>query len=94
MPPGTRGRLKQDPIMSELCVVEAEGEHERYRWKREGLRYAIRAGTGTRVLFRVWRERTALILCTELLCAYNDGYFVRSKSTPQTEPDRAPKEET
>lgn len=62
-----------------MRVVEAEGEHERYRWKREGMRYVIRAGTGTRVLFRVWRERSAIILCTELLCAYNDGYFVRSK---------------
>jgi hypothetical protein len=60
-------------------IVEAEGEHERYRWKREGLRWAVRAGTGTRVLFRTWRERTAMIMCTELLCAYNDGYFVRSK---------------
>jgi hypothetical protein len=67
-------------------VVEAEGEHERYRYKREGLRYSIRAGTGTRVLFRVWRERTALIICTELLCAYNDGYFVRSKTYPATQP--------
>jgi hypothetical protein len=73
-----------------MRTVEAEGEHERYRWKREGLRYAIRAGTGTRVLFRVWRERSALILCTELLCAYNDGYFVRSRnSVPQREPDES-----
>jgi hypothetical protein len=63
-----------------MRVVEAEGEHERYRWKREGLRYAVRAGTGTRVLFRVWRERSAMILCTELLCAYNDGYFVRGRT--------------
>ncbi len=62
-----------------MRVVEAEGEHERYRWKREGLRWAIRAGTGTRVLFRVWRERTAIVLCTELMCAYNDGYFVRNR---------------
>jgi hypothetical protein len=58
-------------------VVEAFGEHERYRWEREGLRYVIRAGTGTRILFRTWRERTAIRLCTELLCAYNDGYYVR-----------------
>lgn len=57
-------------------IVEAVGERERYRWKREGLRCAIRVGTGTRVLFRVWRERTAIIICAELLCAYNDGYFV------------------
>lgn len=64
-----------------MRIVEAEGEHERYRWNREGLRWAVRAGTGTRVLFRVWRERTAMILCTELLCAYNDGYFVKSKKT-------------
>jgi hypothetical protein len=62
-----------------MRVVEAEGEHERYRWTREGLRYAIRAGNGTRVLFRVWRERSAIILCTELLCAYNDGYFVKDR---------------
>jgi hypothetical protein len=62
-----------------MRIVEAVGEHERYRWKREGLRYVIRAGTGTRVLFRVWRERTAIVLCTELLCAYNDGYFVRAQ---------------
>lgn len=62
-------------------LVEAEGEHERYRWSREGLRWVVRAGTGTRVVFRVWREKTAMILCTELLCAYNDGYFVRSRQS-------------
>ena len=48
----------------------------RYHYRREGLRYAVRAGTGTRVLFRVWRRRTALILCGELLCAYLDGRFI------------------
>lgn len=63
-----------------MRVVEAMGEHERYRWTREGLRWVIRAGTGTRVLFRVWREGTAIRICTELLCAYNDGYFVKSRA--------------
>lgn len=67
--------LTEDPVR----IVEAEGEHERYRYKHEGLRWAIRAGTGTRVLFRVWREITAIRICTELLCAYNDGYYVRGK---------------
>jgi hypothetical protein len=77
-------RIRSQYPAGGVRVVEAEGEHERYRWKREGLRYAIRAGTGTRVLFRVWRERTAIIMCTELLCAYNDGYFVRNrKSVPK-----------
>lgn len=68
----------QYPVPHVDRIVEAPGEHERYRWKREGLRWAIRAGTGTRVLFRVWRERTAMRICTELLCAYNDGYYVRA----------------
>jgi hypothetical protein len=72
------------------------GEHERYRWKREGLRWTVRAGTGTRVLFRVWRERTAMILCTELLCAYNDGYFVKSLMAHResSQSDAAEKRET
>jgi hypothetical protein len=50
-------------------------EHERYRWKREGLRYVVRAGTGTRVLFRCWLEDTAIRVTTELLTAYLDGHF-------------------
>lgn len=49
----------------------------RYQFRREGLRWVVRAGTGTRPLFRVWRERTARKLCTELLCAFMDGDFAR-----------------
>ena len=49
----------------------------RYHYAREGWRYVVRAGTGTRPLFKVWRERTAIILCTELLCAFLDGDFAR-----------------
>lgn len=64
-----------------MRIVEAQGEHERYRWTREGLRYSVRAGTGTRVLFRTWTEKAAMILCTELLCAYLDGYYVRCTTT-------------
>lgn len=49
----------------------------RYHYRREGLRWAVRCGTGTRPLFKVWRQRTAMILCSELLCAFLDGDFAR-----------------
>lgn len=58
----------------------------RYHWKREGFRYVIRAGIGTRPLFRVWRERTAIILCTELLGAFLDGDFARREKVLLGEP--------
>jgi hypothetical protein len=54
-----------------------EQRADRYYYKREGLRYVIRVGTGTHPIFRVWRERTALRICTELLCAFLDGDFNR-----------------
>ena|SRR6185312_3058924 len=57
----------------------------RYHYCREGLRYVIRAGTGTRPLFRVWRERTAIRLATELLCAFLDGDFARRETTKRTD---------
>lgn len=50
-------------------------ERERYWWEREGLRWVVRAGSGTRVLFRCWRKRTAMRVTSELLTAYLDGHF-------------------
>lgn len=35
-------------------------DRERYYWERDGLRWAVRAGTGTRALFRCWREHADL----------------------------------
>lgn len=52
-------------------------QESRYHYRREGLRWVVRAGTGTRPLFKVWRQRTAMVLCTELLCAFLDGDFAR-----------------
>ena len=50
-------------------------DRERYYWEREGLHWAVRAGTGTRVLFRCWRKRTAMRVTSILLEAYLDGHF-------------------
>jgi len=50
-------------------------QKERYRWERDGLRWAVRAGSGTRALFRCWRERTAMRVTSILLEAYLDGHF-------------------
>lgn len=50
-------------------------ERERYFWERDGLRWVVRAGTGTRPLFRCWRERTAMRVTAILLEAYLDGHF-------------------
>jgi len=51
----------------------------RYRFEREGLYWVVRAGTGTRVLFKCWRQDTAIRVTTELLTAYLDGEFVGSR---------------
>ncbi len=50
-------------------------ERERYYWKRDGMLWAVRAGTGTRALFRCWRKRTAMRVTSILLEAYLDGHF-------------------
>lgn len=50
-------------------------DRERYYWERDGLRWAVRAGTGTRALFRCWREKTAMRVTSILLEAYLDGHF-------------------
>ena len=50
-------------------------DRERYYWERDGLRWAVRAGTGTRALFLCWRKRTAMRVTSILLEAYLDGHF-------------------
>lgn len=50
-------------------------DRQRYYWERAGLRWVVKAGTGTRPLFRCWRERTAMRVTSILLEAYLDGHF-------------------
>jgi len=50
-------------------------DRERYRWERDGLHWVVKAGTGTRALFRCWRKRTAMRVTSILLEAYLDGHF-------------------
>lgn len=57
--------------MEENNVVD----RERYRWERDGLHWVVRAGSGTRALFRCWRKRTAMRVTSILLEAYLDGHF-------------------
>lgn len=57
--------------------MSAQPQQPRYHYRREGLRWIVLCGTGTHPLFRVWRERTAMMLCSELLCAFLDGDFAR-----------------
>jgi hypothetical protein len=51
---------------------------ERYYIVRQGLRWHVKCGSGTRSLMRFMRKRSADRAASELLTAFRDGMFVHT----------------
>lgn len=73
--------MTSEQRLSRLSEYDRRSEEwpNRYHIVRQGLKWHVKCGAGTRSLGSFWRRHRAMVSAAELLTAFHDGAFVAKR---------------